>query len=111
MEIIKQYGDFTKQEIFNLTQGGGQLLKNADDGTILEIERIIVIKDDTQPDKDPKEIMHIQTTEGTFYTTESPTVQTTINLAINFMETHKLKFQLYRSQSKAGRTYMNVRLV
>lgn len=110
MEIIKQYGDFTKQELFNLSQGNTQLLKSVPDGTMINIDRMVILRVESGDGKE-KEIMHIQTVDGNIYSTESPTVQTTINMAINFMETHKLTFELYRSTSKAGRQFMNVRLV
>lgn len=109
MEVLSQYGDFSKAEIFNLMQGNGVLLKNVDDGTIIDIDRLIIIRDDSK--EAAKDIMHIQTTDGNIYSTESPTVQATIAAAISFMETHNLKFSLYRQQSKAGRTFMNVKLI
>lgn len=109
MEVVKQYGDFNKAEIFNLMQGNGVLLKNVDEGAIIDIDRLVIIRDDSK--ETPKDIMHVQTVDGNIYSTESPTVQATILSAIDFMETHKLKFSLYRQQSKAGRTFMNVKLI
>ena len=113
MEIKKQYGDFTKQEIFNLSQGTGELLKNQPDGLILDIDRLVILTDtkEIRGEVKEKDIMHIITTEGTIYSTESPTVQSTILQAIDFMETHNLKFSLFRSESKSGRVFMNVSLI
>lgn len=113
MEIKKQYGDFTKQEIFNLSQGTGELLKNQPDGLILDIDRLVILTDtkEIRGEVKEKDIMHIITKEGQIYSTESPTVQSTILQAIDFMETHNLKFSLFRSESKSGRVFMNVSLV
>lgn len=114
MQIVKQYGEFTKPEIFNLTKGAGQLLKNVESGKIIDIDRLVIIRDDkVSPDGEIKtsDIMHIIAADGSVYTTESPTFQRTVLDAVEFMETEKLKFELVREKSKAGRTYMDAKLI
>lgn len=114
MQIVKQYGEFSKAEIFNLTKGSGTLLKNVEAGTVIEIEKLVVIQDDkVSRDGEIKtsDIMHIIATDGKVYSTESPTFESTVLEAVDFMETHKLKFELVRKKSKAGRTFMDAKLI
>lgn len=114
MQIVKQYGEFSKAEIFNLTKGSGTLLKNVEAGTVIEIDKLVVIQDDkVSRDGEIKtsDIMHIIATDGKVYSTESPTFESTVLEAVDFMETHKLKFELVRQKSKAGRTFMDAKLI
>lgn len=109
MEIIKTFGDWQKKDLFNASEGAGELLKDQADGLILDIDKVCVIRD-TKEDGKAVDIMHILTKEGTLYSTSSPTLQKTVLNAVDFMETHNLRFVLFRSMSKAGRTFINVRL-
>lgn len=114
MKIVVQYGDFTKQEIFNLTKGEGTLLKNVEDGKIIDIEKLVVIQDDkVTKDGEVKtsDIMHIISKDGNTYSTESPTFQKTVLDAVEFMETEQLTFELVRQKSKAGRVFMDAKLI
>ena len=110
MEIVKTYGEWDKTELFNASEGAGELLKDQADGLLLDIKKLCIIRD-TKEDGKTVDIMHIQTKEGALYSTSSPTMQKTVLKAIEFMETHELKFALFRSMSKAGRTFLNVKLV
>ena len=114
MKIVVQYGDFTKAEIFNLTKGSGTLLKNVDEGTVIEIDKLVVIQDDkVTKDGEVKttDIMHIIAKDGNTYSTESPTFQRTVLDAVEFMETEQLTFELVRQKSKAGRVFMDAKLI
>lgn len=114
MKIVVQYGDFTKAEIFNLTKGAGTLLKNVEDGKIIDIEKLVVIQDDKlSKDGEIKttDIMHIVAKDGVTYSTESPTFQKTVLDAVEFMETEQLTFELVRQKSKAGRVFMDAKLI
>lgn len=114
MEILNQYGDFTKAEIFNTSKKGGQLLKNESDGLVMDVDRLLVVMDTKQQaDGTVKtnQIMHIFTKSGGVYTTESPTLQETLLAAVDFMETHNLKFVLRKKRSKNNREFMDVDLI
>lgn len=114
MQILNQYGDFTKQEIFNTVRKGGRLLKNEDPGLVMDVARLLVINDKkTGADGTEKvsQIMHIFTKEGDVYTTESPTLQETLLEAVDYMGTHELKFVLLKKRSKNNREFMDVDLL
>lgn len=114
MEILNQYGVFTKTEIFNACMKGGELLKNQPAGLIMDVDRLVVVMDKkTSADGTERvnQIMHIFTTSGDVYTTESPTLQETVLKAVDFMETHKLKFVLQKKRSKNNREFMDVDLI
>lgn len=114
MQILNQYGDFTKAEIFNVGTKGGRLLKNEQDGLVMDVDRLLVIMDKSttkEGEEKAKEIMHIFTTDGAIYTTESPTLQETLLSAVDFMETHKLKFVLRKKRSKNNREFMDVDII
>ena len=114
MEILNQYGEFTKSEIFNTCKKGGRLLKNEQDGLVMDVDRLLVVMDTKQNgDGTTKvhQIMHIFTKGGDMYTTESPTLQETLLAAVDFMETHKLKFVLRKRRSKNNREFMDVDLI
>ena len=114
MEILNQYGEFSKAEIFNTSKKGGQLLKNESDGLVMDVDRLLVVMDTKQQaDGTVKtnQIMHIFTKSGDVYTTESPTLQETLLAAVDFMETHNLKFVLRKKRSKNNREFMDVDLI
>lgn len=114
MEILNQYGEFSKIEIFNTGMKGGNFLKDEQDGLIIDVDKLLVILDKSTTkdgEKTVKEIMHIFTTDSAIYTTESPTLQETLLDAIDFMGTHKLKFVLRKKRSKNDREFMDVDLV
>lgn len=114
MEILNQYGDFSKSEIFNVSKKGGRLLKDEQAGLIMEVERLLVVMDKkTAADgtESTKSIMHIFTKSGDVYTTESPTLQETLLSAVDFMGTHELKFVLQKKRSKNNREFMDVDLI
>lgn len=114
MQILNQYGEFTKQEIFNTAKKGGRLLKNEEAGLVMDVARLLVINDKkTSADGTEKvsQIMHIFTKEGDVYTTESPTLQETLLDAVDYMGTHELKFVLLKKKSKNNREFMDVDLI
>lgn len=114
MEILNQYGDFTKTEIFNTCMKGGELLKNQQAGLVMDVDRLLVVMDKkTSADGTEKinQIMHIFTTSGDVFTTGSPTLQETVLKAVDFMETHNLKFVLQKKRSKNNREFMDVDLI
>lgn len=116
MEIKKKWGNITKAMLFNMSKGNGcTLLKNVDEGTQFKCAAACIMTDnkglDIETGKEKtKDILHIVTTDGAIYTTESPTVIGTFTDACTFMEDHELEFTLFRAKSKNGRQYMDLRL-
>lgn len=111
MRIEMQSREFDKKEMFKMTNDNHLLMKNLSDDTIVNVTDYVRYTSD-----DGKEVAvfyHTNTETGEVVTiaTSSPTVIKTAESAFHFMETYNLQFKLTRSQSKAGRTYMNFELV
>ena len=112
MEIKKKYGEFTKAELFNISQGANcTLLKNVEDNKDIIVEAAVIMIDETvNPENGEireKEILHLKTPDG-ILTTESPTVIRTFTSAADFMSDHHLDFVLMRGKSKNNRTFMDL---
>ena len=87
------------------------LMKNIPDDTIVNVTDYV--RYTTDDGKEVAIFYHTNTETGEVVTiaTSSPTVIKTAESAFHFMDTYNLQFKLTRSQSKAGRTYMNFELV
>lgn len=115
MQIKKQWGEFTKPELFNISQGSNcTLLKNVEEGTQFIVLAAVIMSDEVvnaeTGETKEKDILHMKTEQGVF-TTESPTVITTFANAVEFMETHNLTFKLLRGKSKNNRSFMDLELI
>lgn len=111
MRIEMQSREFDKKEMFKMANDNHLLMKNLPDDTIVNVSDYVRYTSD-----DGKEVAvfyHTNTETGEVVTiaTSSPTVIKTAESAFHFMETYNLQFKLTRSQSKAGRTYMNFELI
>lgn len=111
MRIEMQSREFDKKEMFKMANDNHLVMKNLPDGTIVNVTDYVRYTTD-----DGKEVAVFYTTDietGEIVTiaTSSPTVIKTTESAFHFMDTYNLQFKLTRSQSKAGRTYMNFELV
>ena len=111
MRIELQSREFDKKEMFKMANDNHLLMKNIPDDTIVNVTDYVRYTAD-----DGKEVSifyHTDTETGEVVTiaTSSPTVIRTAESAFHFMGTYNLQFKLTRSQSKAGRTYMNFELV
>lgn len=111
MRIELQSREFDKKEMFKMANDNHLLMKNLPDDTIVNVTDYVRYTTD-----DGKEISifyHTNTETGEVVTiaTSSPTVIKTAESAFHFMGTYNLQFKLTRTQSKAGRTYMNFELV
>lgn len=111
MRIELQSRDFDKKEMFNKANGNHLLMKNLPDDTVVNVTDYVRYTTD-----DGKEVAifyhtNIDTGEVVTIATSSPSVIKTAESAFHFMDTYNLQFKLRRSQSKAGRTYMNFELV
>lgn len=111
MKIELQSREFDKKEMFKMANDNHVLMKNLPDDTIINVTDYVRYATD-----DGKEVAifyHTNTETGEVVTiaTSSPTVIKTAESAFDFMENYNLQFKLTRSQSKAGRTYMNFELV
>lgn len=110
MRIERQSREFDKKEMFKMVNDSHLLMKNLPDDTIINVTDYVRY---TIDDKEVAVFYHrnIETGEVVTIATSSPTVIKTAENAYDFMETYNLQFKLTRSQSKAGRTYMNFELV
>lgn len=111
MRIELQSREFDKKEMFKMANDSHLLMKNLPDDTIVNVNDYVRYTAD-----DGKEVAifyhtNIETGEVVTIATSSPTVIKTAESAFHFMDTYNLQFKLTRSQSKAGRTYMNFELV
>lgn len=116
MEIKEKFGPLTKAQLFNMSKGiNCTLLKNVGDNTEFEVRSAVIMTDfklDVHTgEPKTKDILHILTTTGEIYTTESPTVIETFSMAVEYMETVELRFRLTRQKSKNGRTFMDLELL
>lgn len=110
MRIERQSREFGKKEMFKMSNDNHLLMKNLPDDTIVNVTDYVRY---TADDKEVAVFYHtnIETGEVVTIATSSPTVIKTAESAFDFMESYNLQFKLTRSQSKAGRTYMNFELV
>lgn len=111
MKIERQSREFDKKEMFKMANDNHVLMKNLPDDTIINVTDYVRYTAD-----DGKEVAifyhnSIETEEVVTVATSSPTVIRTAESAFDFMGSYNLQFKLTRSQSKAGRTYMNFELV
>lgn len=111
MRIELQSREFDKKEMFKMANDNHVLMKNLPDDTVINVTDYVRYTTD-----DGKEVAifynsNTETGEVVTIATSSPTVIKTAESAFHFMETYNLQFKLTRSQSKAGRTYMNFELV
>lgn len=111
MRIEMQSREFDKKEIFKMANDNHLLMKNLPDDTIVNVTDYV--RYTTDDGKEVAVFYHTNTETGEVVTiaTSSPTVIKTAESAFHFMETYNLQFKLTRSQSKAGRTYMNFALI
>lgn len=111
MKIERQSRDLEKKELFKLANDNHLLMKNLPDDSIINVTDYVRYTTD-----DGKEIAvfyHTDAETGEVVTlaTTSPTVIKTAESAFGYMKSYNLQFKLTRSQSRAGRTYMNFELV
>nr|DAX12518.1 MAG TPA: hypothetical protein [Caudoviricetes sp.] len=111
MKIERQSRDLEKKELFKLANDNHLLMKNLPDDSIINVADYV--RYTTDDGKEVAVFYHANTETGEVVTlaTSSPTVIKTAESAFDFMESYNLQFKLTRSQSKAGRTYMNFELV
>ena len=111
MRIEVQSREFDKKEMFKMANDNHLLMKNLPDDTIVNVTDYV--RYTTDDGKEVAIFYHSNTETGEVITiaTSSPTVIKTAESAFHFMDTYNLQFKLTRSQSKAGRTYMNFELV
>lgn len=111
MKIELQSREFDKKEMFKMVTDNHVLMKNLPDDTIINVTDYV--RYTTDDGKEVAIFYHTNTETGEVVTlsTSSPTVIKTAESAFDFMESYNLQFKLTRSQSKAGRTYMNFELV
>lgn len=110
MKIERQSRELEKKELFKLANDNHLLMKNLPDDTVLNVTDYV--RYTTDDEKEVAVFYHTyETGEIVAVATSSPTVIKTAESAFDFMDTYNLQFKLTRSQSKAGRTYMNFELV
>lgn len=111
MRIELQSREFDKKEMFKMANDSHVLMKNLPDDTVINVTDYV--RYTTDDGKEVAIFYHTNTETGEVVTiaTSSPTVIKAAESAFHFMATYNLQFKLRRSQSKAGRTYMNFELV
>lgn len=111
MKIERQSRDLEKKELFKLANDNHLLMKNLPDDSVINVADYV--RYTTDDGKGVAVFYHTTAETGEVVTiaTSSPTVIKTAESAFDFMESYNLQFKLTRSQSKAGRTYMNFELV
>ena len=111
MRIERQSREFSPKEMFKMANNNHVLMKNLPDDTIVNVTDYV--RYTTDDGKEVAIFYHTSAETGEVVTiaTSSPTVIKTAESAFHFMDTYNLQFKLTRSQSKAGRTYMNFTLV
>lgn len=111
MKIERQSRDLEKKELFKLANDNHLLMKDLPDDSVINVADYVRYR--TDDGKEVAVFYHTNTETGEVVTiaTSSPTVIKTAESAYVFMGTYNLQFKLTRSQSKAGRTYMNFELV
>lgn len=111
MKIERQSREFNKKELFKMANDNHLLMKNLPDDSIVNVTDYV--RYTTDDEKEIAVFYHTNTETGELVTlaTSSPSLIKTAESAFDFMETYNLQFKLTRSQSKAGRTYMNFELV
>lgn len=111
MKIVRQSRDLDKKELFKIANGNHLLMKNLPDTSVINV--LDYVRYATDDGKEVAVFYHTNTETGEVVTiaTSSPTVIKTAESAFDFMGSYNLQFKLTRSQSKAGRTYMNFELV
>lgn len=111
MRIEMQSREFDKKEMFKMANDNHLLMKNLPDDTIVNVSDYV--RYTTDDGKEVAVFYHtdIETGEIVTIATSSPTVINTAESAFHFMETYNLQFKLTRSQSKAGRIYMDFELI
>ena len=111
MRIKRQSREFDKKEMFKIANDNHLLMKNLPDDSIVNVTDYV--RYTTYDDKETALFYHtnIETGEIVTIATSSPTVIKSAEKAFDFMGPYNLQFKLTRSQSKAGRTYMNFELI
>lgn len=111
MRIERQSREFGKKEMFKMVNDKHLLMKDLPDDTIVNVTDYV--RYTTDDDKEVAVFFHsnIETGEVVTIATSSPTVIKKAESAYDFMESYNLQFKLTRSQSKAGRIYMDFELV
>lgn len=111
MKIERQSRDLEKKELFKLANDNHLLMKNLPDDSVINVADYVRY---TTDDGNVVAVFYhtnAETGEVVTIATSSPTVIKMAESAFDFMESYNLQFKLTRSQSKAGRTYMNFELV
>lgn len=111
MRIERQSREFDKKEMFKMVHDNHLLMKNLPDDTIVNVTDYVRYTADDDNEVAIFYHTNIETGEVVTLATSSPTVIKTSESAFDFMGSYNLQFKLTRSQSKAGRTYMNFELV
>ena len=104
MEIIKQVGEFTKGEVFNVTQGSTAKISDMVD-TIIEPAGWILYRDENVKGE-LQEVLVIKDGEGNLSATISNTFISQFLKMYKFMEGENYSIRIVGGKSKAGRNYI-----
>ena len=105
MEIIRQNGEFTKGEIFNMTQGTTLSKVSEHVGEILELAGW-VLYEDTDKDGNLQRVLAIKEKNGNLSGTISKTFIDQFIKMVEFMGNEEYNVKVVGSTSKNGREYI-----
>lgn len=109
MKIIKYKGDFTKVDIFNMTQGT-TLAKVSDSiGEVMELEGWILYEDEDK-DGNLQTVLALKEKNGLMSATISKTFIDQFNKALEFMGEEDFNIKVVGGKSKNGRDYVTCEL-
>ena len=104
MEIIKQVGEFTKGEVFNLTQGSTGKISDMVD-TVIEPAGWILYKDENNKGE-LQEVLVIKDKNGYLLATISSTFINQFLKMYEFMDGEEYNIKVIGKKSNAGRNYI-----
>ena len=109
MEIIKSAGELNKKEIYALTRGKAQSLKDCA-GMVITPGKWMLYTDQNSKGEDV-EILSIMDVDGEVYTTTSPTFKDEFDYIAGLMDGEDYQIEVYNGTSKSGRTFINCSLL
>ena len=110
MKILNSKGNFTKAEIFNITQGATLMKVSEHVGETLELEGFILYGDEDQKGE-IQEVLALKETNGMMSATISQTFIRQFKKALEFMGEESFNIRVVGGKSKSGRDYITCEIV
>lgn len=110
MKIKNVQGEFTKAEVFNMTQGGTVAKISEHAGEVLELGGWILYEDENT-EGCTQEVLALKEKNGLISATISPTFIKQFKKALEFMGDEAFNIKVVTGTSKSNRTYVTCELV